>query len=436
MALLSVLLLLMLISALAGALVVSGNTETFLARNHQSAAQAEAAAEAGLNHGVSVVLAKLAAWESDGFASASLAADALLRGPDNQSGTTTTDADNGLLDSLGIPAAGLTLAGQLNTRYQVRVMDEDDPARGTVPSNVTVAPISENNNPVVDTNERILVRSTGFSRDNTTVTLEALISPGNAPAIITNDDLDVGGNASVSGSGGGVHSNGDLTVDGSASIEQNATASGTVTNSASVGGIAAGGQPVIPINPIHAIDYQEDADYILTSDGRVLQQNPVTLAQTEVCAGGACTSTYGWSYSAGTWSVANDDADGTFYVQGDVQIAGNYDVTITVIAEGSIDISGNSDWTPDTPGLFLVTDGDLDFTGGSDMAVGVEGRILVREQFRLRGNVTLRGQVVAENAADTHSLLSETTILGNVNVVYNGTLSTLFYTVTSWREVR
>jgi hypothetical protein len=435
-ALLSVLLLLMLITALTGALVVSGNTETFLARNHESAAQAEAAAEAGLNHGIQVVLTKLAAWESEGFASAELAASALLLGPDGLSGTTATDADNGRLDTLGIPAAGLTLAGVLNSRYEVRVMDEDDPARGTVPTNVAAAPISENNDPLVDANERILVRATGYARDNTVVTLEATIGPGAAPAVITNDDLDVSGNASIEGDGGGVHSNGNLSVGGSAAIEQNATASGTAGEQGHTGGMTAGGQPTIPIPEIHAIDYIDNADYILKADGSILQAD----GDVECAAGDSgCASNRGWSYTGGspvTWEVANDNANGTFYVEGDVRISSNHNIVITIIAEGSIDISGNSDWTPDTPGLFLVTDGDLDFTGGSDMTVGVEGRILVREQFRLRGNVSLQGQIVAENAEDTHSLLHDTTILGNVVIEYNGTLETLFYTVTGWREVR
>ena len=185
-ALLSVLLLMVLISALSGALVISGRTELLLARNHQAAAQAEAAAEAGLNHAMQVTLAKLLTWKSDGFGSIGLAATALLVGPDGLTGSVATDADNGSLATYGIPDAGITLTGVLNSSYQVRLMDEDDPARGTVPSNITVAPVSEDNNPYADLNGRILVRSTGVARDNTTVTLEAMIGPADPPAIVTN----------------------------------------------------------------------------------------------------------------------------------------------------------------------------------------------------------------------------------------------------------
>ena len=55
-ALIGVLLLLMMMSALVAALGVSARTETLVARNHQSAAQATAAAEAGLSHAVQVAI--------------------------------------------------------------------------------------------------------------------------------------------------------------------------------------------------------------------------------------------------------------------------------------------------------------------------------------------------------------------------------------------
>src|SRR5688572_17532617 len=79
-ALIGVLLLLMMMSALAGALTVSGHTETLVARNHQTAAQARAAAEAGLNHATEVVLAWLLSWKDNGFPNVDTALDTLLAG--------------------------------------------------------------------------------------------------------------------------------------------------------------------------------------------------------------------------------------------------------------------------------------------------------------------------------------------------------------------
>jgi hypothetical protein len=425
--------MLMLISALAGALVVSGNTETFLSRNHQAAAQAEAAAEAGLNHGMQIVAARLAAWQTNGFGSAGAAASALLLGPDGLSGTTATNADNGRLDNLGIPAAGLTLAGVLNSRYEVRVMDEDDPDRGTVPSNVAVAPVSENNVALVDANSKIVIRSIGYARDNTVVTLEAIIGPTNAPGIVSNGDITIGGNFSVSGTSGGVHANGDLDISGSADIDQNATASGNANCGGNVDGYCGGSQPTIQIPEVRASDYRGQADYILTSDGRVLSKHPVTGVETEVCAGGACTAAYGWSYGGGKWSN-NSSANGTYYVEGDVGLGS--DMTATLFVEGSVDVSANSQFTPNEPGLFMVIDGDLEMTGGSDMAVGFEGAILVHEQVRLRGNTTIRGQLLIENAENNHSLVDANDFRGTADVIYNGSLTFAGFSMSSWREVR
>jgi Tfp pilus assembly protein PilX len=89
MALVGVLLLLLMMSALGAAMTVSGQTETLIARNELAAAQAQAAAEAGLNHGVEVTTQYIFDWKSNGFSSIDLAVDAVL-----------TNADAGELDGL------------------------------------------------------------------------------------------------------------------------------------------------------------------------------------------------------------------------------------------------------------------------------------------------------------------------------------------------
>ncbi len=94
-ALIGVLLLLMMMSALAAALGVSGQTETLISRNQRAAAQAQAAAEAGLNHAVELATTYIFEWKANGFPDADAAIDALLLGPDLASGTVATDADNG-----------------------------------------------------------------------------------------------------------------------------------------------------------------------------------------------------------------------------------------------------------------------------------------------------------------------------------------------------
>src|SRR5688572_15657404 len=93
-ALVMALLLLMLMSGLVAALSMNGQTETFIARNQNFAAQAQAAAEAGLNHAVEIATTFIFEFNANGFADADAAVAALLAGPD---GDPDAVADNGSL---------------------------------------------------------------------------------------------------------------------------------------------------------------------------------------------------------------------------------------------------------------------------------------------------------------------------------------------------
>ncbi len=115
-------------------------------------------------------------------------------------------------------------------------------------------------------------------------------------------------------------------------------------------------------------------------------------------------------------------------------IAGNQAVTATsdAVLNASGDISGNGTIEADSPGLLFITDQDLHFTGGKDQ-VGAEAQVLVREQVFLAGNVSLRGSVVIEDAADVSSLVTSNRIGDNASITNNGTLGGTSFGVGSWR---
>ena len=94
-ALLSVLMLLMIMTAATLSLSVGTQTQLALSRNLELGAQSQVAAEAGLNHAVDVTLAFMGQWQAGGFANPSAAMTSLLLGPDGNPGT----ADDGSLDS-------------------------------------------------------------------------------------------------------------------------------------------------------------------------------------------------------------------------------------------------------------------------------------------------------------------------------------------------
>ena len=427
-ALLGVLLLLMMVSALAAALGVSGQTETLISRNQRSAAQAQAAAEAGLNHAAELATAYIFEWKANGLPNVEAALDGLLVGPDGAPGT-EDDGSLGPRVEAGIETietaeaiplgTQLTITSGINASYEAFVMDDD----ATAP---TTGDFVEDGNLLNDLNAALIIRATGYAQDNTKVTLEALITPIPLAAIVSDGDLGMNGSVEILGTDGSVHSNGGLTITGGAvSVAGTVTASGTYSGSPA----GSGGAPPLPMMEIHASDYLAYADFILTSDGTMTNQ-----AGTVLCAEAPCND---WDFDDGDWSFGSGGSEpdtGTYYVEGPVTVTGNPEVQITIIAEGSIDISGSPELTPDTPGLFLVTDGDLEISG--NLETNAPGQMLVHEQVSLSGNVELIGQLIVEDAATVSDLVTENTISGNVEITYNGGLNTNVFGVSGWRDIR
>lgn len=421
MALVGVLLLLLMMSALGAALAVSGETETLIARNELSASQAQAAAEAGLNHAVEVATEYIFDWNANGFASTSFAIDAVL-----------TNADDGALQGLAMNTP-LTISAGFDAEYQVSITDDDDNGTG------------EDGDPLNDVNEVIVIRSTGFARDGTKVVLEALISPVSLPAIVTNGDLTLHGNASIEGPAGSVHSNGSLTIDGnSVGVAGNVSSTGELNCEDpcdQVDGTATEGATEIAVPPIHASDYFHWADFVLTSDGTMTDQ-----AGTLLCTWDSKTScnNWDWNSASGTWTLnSNSVTAGTYYVEGHAVTSGSpgsakSPAQISIIAEGSIEISGSPKLQPDTPELLFVTDQDLKITGTIDTvgeAALVQGQMLVKGQAEIAGNASLDGQLLVEDL-DVGDLVTSNTIGGSVVITYTGGLGGSVFTVTSWRDVR
>ena len=448
-ALIGVLLLLVIITASTAALAVSGRTEIAISRNHEMAAQAQVAAEAGLNHAVDVALTSLRRWQPNGFATPSDAMTSFLLGPDNLSGTVATDADNGSLEAMGIPRppARLALAGALGAQYEARLCDEDDPVRGLTLTAADLVRITENGQLTTDGNTQVVVQAVGYATDGSMTTLEALIIPVDAPAIVSNGDLEVRGNTSIVGANGSVHANGDLAVQGNPTVSGDATASGgfSVAGSPTIGGYSGGGLPPHPVSSVSAIDYQWMADYILKSDGTMTDGFGTMICDAWVDANACETAGYMWVFAgANGWTASSVGANSdnkTYYAETDIATTGTTGtiadpLNITIIAEGNIDIAGNGVLEADTPGLLFVTDMDLKMTGTRDQ-VGADALILVYEQISLAGNLSLRGGIVIEDAANISNLVTTSTIgvAGNVTVTNSGTLQGTDFVVTAWREV-
>lgn len=434
-ALLGVLLMMMMMSALAAALAVNGHTETLISRNQRSAIQATVAAEAGLNHSVELATTYISQWKANGFANVEAAIDALLLGPDGESGAAATDWDNGSLGArTGITfleelpkGTRLTITGGINAEYEAFVMDDD-----------ATAPDEPGGDLYDDENAALIVRSIGYSQDGTKVVLEALIAPIEQGAVVVNGDLVVGGNATIDGSEGRVHANGDLTLDLNADVTGAATAGGLVieTGGHTSTGPTIGGAPELSMPEVRASDYLAFSDFVLTSAGTMTDQ-----AGTVLCAVAPCNN---WDFAGGVWSIGTQaPTNGTYYVEGAVDITGSpgsamAPLLITIIAEGSIDISGSPTFRPDTPNILFVTDGDLEISGNIDAGdpVTAAGQILVHEQVSLHGNPSLGGQLLVEDATSVDPGVTANDISGNVTLTYTGGLGSDTFGVAGWRDVR
>lgn len=495
-----VLILLFLVAGLVGAMVTSAATDTMMSRNSVSQAQAQAAAEAGLNHSIDVVRTYLRDWESS-FTNTNDAVSRILRGQDNAAGT----ADDGGLAWLPLgpptPPARSGLGTLIGVSYVTRVHDDDDPALGNnwLPADVKrvcegpvaiglpVVPcdptkLSGVPDAAIDHNGVFVVRATGLARDDTAVTVEAIMKPCPWPAIVTNGNLNMSGGPQILGDGGSVHANANIVEVGNAAVVQhNVTAVGTVTTNSNwspVDGEAEGGQLKIEIPPVNVADYlnmptiQASNFYRLGANGSIYKviATATTSATVLVCTGNAACGgmgfTWSWqnsskvSHMAGitaTWSPGGtpncatllsngipDCGQGVYHAQNsDVEIPGNIGrvgtpspYAMTMLVEGSVAITGTPHLIPAVahPNVFLVTDGDLDMAGTVNCIL--TGQARVREQLNLQGNMTLTGQILVEDRwQKSTKVTGDSKVAGNATV-FNDRLAVYDFTVAGWREFR
>ena len=332
----------------------------------------------------------------------------------------------------------------------MRVFDEDDPARGLELSEAADATrIGEDGTATSDANTGFVIQSIGYGPAATTVTLEATLGSEGIPALLVDGSLDVRERASTDGSKGSIHANGDLLVRGTPRISGNATATGLYKESGRprIGGMFGGGYAAITVSTVHAVDYRPDADYIMTSDGRVA--NPAGAVLCDASAvGDTCADVYGWTFNGpargagpagGAWAFSNaDHPGGTFYIEGEAQVSANpgsavSPVPLTVIAERSIDITGRPHIVPSAQGLAFVTDMDLQLRGRGRYTI--EGQLLVHEQLQIQGRPTIVGQVTVEDAPSVGGLVTRNRVSGRATITCDGSVGTRVG-ITAWREVR
>ena len=124
---------------------------------------------------------------------------------------TDDDASGHALLSANVDMGGNQLAVP-DVHYRVHMVDDEKSSSAAVVRVPNFSPSIawEDGNAAADTNNRVVVYSTG-TYGSSSVTLEGWIGFVPYPAFVAQRDIVVGGNAQIQGAYGGVHSNEDLT---------------------------------------------------------------------------------------------------------------------------------------------------------------------------------------------------------------------------------
>lgn len=446
-ALIVVLLLMAVMTGLATGFALTGQIEVQMSSNEVAFAGARAAAEAGLNRAIVEIV-------GDSSTNFLAGQDGLV---DAANPAAAVNTDNGNIAFLIGSAGPYALGSSGLYTYTIEILDDDDDALYEEPlTSDHVLAMGEDGSRYTNTNDRLILRSTGTGPNGTIVRIARILETVDTtttsttttttlsnPAILVNGDFTISGNISVVGTSGTIHANGNVSIAGNSStVSGDATATGTFSANSNwhAGGAQGGGRPTINVPDVHAVDYISHADYKLSSGGTV--QTLVGSTWTN-CSTAACKAT-GWTYSGGNWSInGNSAGTGTYYVEGNATVAGNpngggsgknaTNLALSIIATGSITISGTPKFTPENSAkIQFVTDKDLIMSGNTDLddLTSVEGQIMVREQMSISGNPEFQGRIVVQNATSTTGI-SANSIAGNPTITYNGTLGALSKTSTT-----
>jgi Tfp pilus assembly protein PilX len=379
------LIVLVVLSTLAAAVLAVGSSETNISTNHRRTAEALYLAEAGLE-------AAFAAINAD---------------------TSLLTSAPSTLTTLAVTAPATTLATQ--GAYAVQYRRVGARTLEVVSTGTTTA--------------------TAVGRG--TRTLRAVMTNTySAPDAVRSDKtLQVSGNPSIGGACGSVHSNEGLQFQGSsATIAVNATASATVTttgaSSPTIGGASISSEPRRPVPTISASEALTAAEsqakdaytagtpvptiYKLNGDGTIQQSamsgSPPVVTYTTIA--GPLPNTGTWDNlryrqpsgpNPATWEAGLTPGSpaptisGIFYVTGNAEVKAGGPWTATVIATADISVTGSPAITNVLTDTVFVSGDDIDISGSPTL---VEGAVAAHGQIDISGSPALTGFLVSEDTID------------------------------------
>lgn len=229
-------------------------------------------------------------------------------------------------------------------------------------------------------------------------------------AIAFDGDASVPGGPTVMGECGGLHTNGGLDVSGSVVSSGAVSATDIVVVSGTV--IDTAGNPLEPesfadsvdVPGLNPLDYCGDADYFLRDGWLVTAGSFADSSYIED------TSVDGWSWDDETNTYMLEDGDnqaGTVCARGNIILDGNPGTAsdpleLSLLATGSVDFDGNPHLVADhADNVVVMAGGDVHLNG--NFAAGTlnfDGLVYARGHCVLTGNFQAGGQVVCRGLGD------------------------------------
>lgn len=414
-----------LVAALAAGLSLGASTVALVARNQAVAVQTRAAADAGAEHALAVLVEVLPRWRAEGLPSpAEALPDLLARGHLWQAAA-----------AAGFPAVPRPFGG---ATYSADVVDDDAPMRALGPADVTA--IGEDGHAAHDANGRVVIRAVAGGPQGASATVEAVLGLVPLPALLLHGRTRLGG-VTLTGREGHLHVAGDLEIDGPVVAAGEVEATGRLDAAARpdtparVSGRARG----LPQPDVRPEDFRAAADVLLRADGMIGDATGRVVCQPGDA--GCPASGAAWRVVSGVWTLATvPSAPATVFVEGDARLEPSGPladpVRLSLLAAGSVVVRGDFAMRPAGRGVLIVGGGDVRIEGAleaeaEESLIAAGGRVAIVAPARLRGSVLAAGRDHSTPSVDVNVVSSGVTIASDGGLAAAGFAT---WRVLGWRR--
>ena len=260
--------------------------------------------------------------------------------------------------------------------------------------------------------------------------------------VVFGGTMELSGSPTISGACGGLHVNGDVTKGAkNLTLDGDLTSTGTSEQGDYVD---SNGDPYspqenadsVPMPQLDPLDYcPSDADFILRDNYFVTVGPPMDSAVVG-------SDSWGWSiemegtdpfYPKFKLGGSGTPESGTLCVMGNVELSGGAGmgsdgspIDMSIIATGNVQITGTSFIAPDREdGIAILAGGDLELSGSAGVSSdNFEGLIYVHSQCDISGSATVAGQMICRdepNAPGTWDYADFNEFSGSVSVSFDCT---------------